>query len=77
MDGRLCDYVAFLKYLQELGRRSMEKFGREVPRDRATLENAFSFYYDALEERYGDWHGFEQNVLFVVARTSTGVRLGY
>ena len=73
----LVDYVEFLKYLQELGRRSMEKFGREVPRDRATLENAFSFYYDALEERYGDWHGFDQNVLFVVARTSTGVRLGY
>lgn len=73
----LVDYVGFLKDLQDLGNRSMEQFGREVPRDRATLENAFSFYYDELEERYGDWHGFDQNVLFVVARTSTGVRLGY
>lgn len=73
----LVDYVDFLKYLQELGLRSMEKFGREVPRDRETLENAFSFFYDELEERYGDWHGFEQNVLFVFARTGTGVRLGY
>jgi len=55
----------------------MEKFGRETPWDRATLQNAFRFYYDDLEESYGDWHGFDQNVLFVISRTSTGVRLGY
>ena len=73
----LVDYVAFLKHLQDLGVRSMEKFGREVPRDRETLQNAFDFYYDDLEESYGDWHGFDQNVLFVISRTSTGVRLGY
>jgi len=63
--------------LQDLGVRSMEKFGRETPWDRATLQNAFRFYYDDLEESYGDWHGFDQNVLFVISRTSTGVRLGY
>ncbi|MDH3726746.1 MAG: hypothetical protein OER77_04375 [Myxococcales bacterium] len=55
----------------------MEKFGREVPRDRETLQKAFDFYYDELEGRYGDWHGFDQNVLFVIVRTSTGARLGY
>jgi len=73
----LVDYVEFMKFLQDVGRRSMEKFGREVPRDRETLQNAFDFYYDELKEPYGDWHGFDQNVLFVITRTSTGVRLGY
>jgi len=73
----LVDYVEFMKFLQDVGRRSMEKFGREVPRDRETLQNAFDFYYDELKEPYGDWHGFDQNVLFIITRTSTGVRLGY
>lgn len=71
------DYIEFLEFLQDVGRRSMDKFGREVPRDKKTLQDAFDFYYDELEEPYGDWHGFDQNILFMVARTSTGVRLGY
>ena len=73
----LVDYVELLKHLQDLAARSMEKFGREVPRDRQTLQRAFDFYYDDLEARYGDWHGFDQNVMFVITRTTTGARLGY
>lgn len=73
----LVDYLEFVKHLQDVAGRSMEKFGREFPRDRATLQKAFDFYYDELEGRYGDWHGFDQNVLFVIVRTSTGARLGY
>jgi hypothetical protein len=55
----------------------MAKFGREVPRDRETLQSSFDFYYDDLERSYGDWHGFDQNVMFVITRASTGARLGY
>lgn len=73
----LVDYVEFLKHLQDVAGRSMEKFGREVPRDRETLQNVFDFYYDELEGRYGDWHGFDQNALFVIVRSTTGARLGY
>lgn len=73
----LVDYLGFFKDLNDVANRSMEKFGREVPRDRETLQDAFNFYYDELEEKYGDWHGFEQNVLFVIVRSTTGARLGY
>lgn len=73
----LVDYLDFFKDLEGVASRSMEKFGREVPRDRKTLQDSFDFYYDELEGRYGDWHGFDQNVLFVIVRSTTGARLGY
>ncbi|KPK15198.1 MAG: hypothetical protein AMJ62_10165 [Myxococcales bacterium SG8_38] len=73
----LVDYVGFFKDLEDASRRSMEKFGREVPRSRETLQDSFDFYYDELEGRYGDWHGFDENVLFVIVRATTGARLGY
>jgi glyoxylase-like metal-dependent hydrolase (beta-lactamase superfamily II) len=73
----LVDYVGLLKDLQDVATRAMEKFGREVPRNRETLQGSFDFYYDELEGKYGDWHGFDENVLFVIVRTTTGARLGY
>jgi hypothetical protein len=40
------------------------------------LHRGPDFYYDDLERSYGDWHGFNQNVMFVITRASTGARLG-
>ncbi len=42
-----------------------------------SVQSSFDFYYDDLEGSYGDWHGFDQNVIFVITRTSTRARLGY
>lgn len=71
------DYIEFLRFTDDVGQRSVAKFGKDVPRDKETLQGAFDFYYDELEGRYGDWHGFDQNVMFLIVRMSTGIRLGY
>jgi glyoxylase-like metal-dependent hydrolase (beta-lactamase superfamily II) len=71
------EFVAFTEDLERIGREAAEKFGPEIPRDRDELADAFDFYYDELEAKYADWHGFDQQVVFTIARNAAGTRLGY
>lgn len=50
--------------------------GSNLHYDRERAGEAFETFYDALRPRYGDWHGFEQNVLPMFVRLYTDALLG-
>ena len=67
------DFYGMLRRLDESVKEASEKFGRPDE----TPVPAFAYTYDRLKADYGDWHGFDQMILFSVVRTATGQLLGY
>jgi glyoxylase-like metal-dependent hydrolase (beta-lactamase superfamily II) len=67
------DFYGMMRDLDQWVREARSRFGRPT-------ENpgpGFQYVYDHMKERYGEWHGFDQMILFSIARTSTGELLGY
>ena len=67
------DSLALLKRVNQLAHEASERYGRP---DEAPAPG-FTYVYDRLSAEYGDWHGFDQMVLFNIVRTATGQLLGY
>lgn len=67
------DFWEMFRKLDELSSEGNARFGRP---DERPVE-AFAHVYDRLRGDYGDWHGFDQMILFSVVRTATGQLLGY
>ncbi len=51
--------------------------GSNLHYDRERAGGAFETFYDALRPRYGEWHGFEQNILPIFVRLYTDALLGH
>lgn len=67
------DFHGMFRRLDEAAREANQRYGRPdenpVP--------AFAHVYDRMKAEYGDWHGFDQMILFSAVRTATGQLLGY
>jgi glyoxylase-like metal-dependent hydrolase (beta-lactamase superfamily II) len=76
--GHKSDFLASLAFLRDVRRLAIEtreKYG--LPDDSETFVKSFHHVYDQLKAKYGDYHGFDEQALFVVARAYSGAFLGY
>ncbi len=76
--GHKADFLEALEFARTVRRlsiESMEKYG--VPSTGAGYVDAYRYVYDPLKARYGGYHGFDEEALFVVARSISGALLGY
>jgi glyoxylase-like metal-dependent hydrolase (beta-lactamase superfamily II) len=71
------EFVEMTKYVREISQQQLAKYGGVIPDDKSQLGAIFDALYDPLKERYGTWHGFDQQVLFSMARGVSGELLGY
>lgn len=67
------DYYGMMRRLDEVSGEANDRYGR--PDEKPVP--AFSHVYDRMKADYGDWHGFDQMILFSAVRTATGQLLGY
>jgi glyoxylase-like metal-dependent hydrolase (beta-lactamase superfamily II) len=76
--GTKADYleaVGFQKDIHRLALESVQKFGR--PSSREDYVRSFHYLYDPLKEKYGAYHGFEEEIIFITGRAYSGVLLGF
>jgi glyoxylase-like metal-dependent hydrolase (beta-lactamase superfamily II) len=76
--GKKADFLEALEFTKTVRRLAVEavaKFG--VPDTEDKFLEGFHYVYDPLKARYGDYHGFDQEALFVVSRAFSGALLGY
>jgi glyoxylase-like metal-dependent hydrolase (beta-lactamase superfamily II) len=67
--------VEFAKTLRRLSVEAYEKFG--VPTTGDGWVESYEYVYKPLKARYGQYHGFQEEALFVIARGFSGAVLGY
>ncbi|HEX4381591.1 MAG TPA: MBL fold metallo-hydrolase [Myxococcales bacterium] len=67
--------VEFNKAVRRLSLAAIAKYG--VPDTEAKYLASFHSVYDPLKAKYGGYHGFEEEALFIVARSVSGALLGY
>ena len=67
--------VEYAKTLRRLSVEAYEKFG--VPTTGDGWVESYEYVYKPLEERYGGYHGFQEEAFFVIARAFSGAVLGY
>jgi glyoxylase-like metal-dependent hydrolase (beta-lactamase superfamily II) len=76
--GTKADFLAALEFNKTVRRLSVEavqKYG--VPKTKEQYLASFHSIYDPLKAKYGGYHGFDEEALFVVARSVSGALLGY
>jgi hypothetical protein len=76
--GHKADFLEALEYTKTVRRLAVEavqKYG--MPKTEAQFVVGFHAMYDPLKAKYGDYHGFEQQSLFLVSRAFSGALLGY
>jgi glyoxylase-like metal-dependent hydrolase (beta-lactamase superfamily II) len=74
--GTKQDFVDFYHMMRDLGtwvREAQERYGPPSK----DLDQGFRYVYDRMKAGYGDWHGFDQMILFTIARANVGEMLGY
>lgn len=78
-DGTKADFEEQREFLHEIRRLALEtaKLYGGAPGNSETFVKGFHHSYDALKAKYGDYHGFDQEVVFLVARSFTGALLGF
>jgi glyoxylase-like metal-dependent hydrolase (beta-lactamase superfamily II) len=69
------DAIEFTKTVRRLSLEALAKYG--LPDTEAGLLSGFHYVYDPLKAKYGGYHGFNEQALFIVARGFSGVLLGY
>ena len=67
------EYMEMMQRLDQLVAQAREQYGRLDE----NLVPSFTHVYDGMKAEYGDWHGFDQMILFSFSRTATGQLLGY
>ncbi len=80
--GKKSDFLESLEmlhFVQELAELTYAKLDSSRPMfmDKEGGEAFFTEMYYPLKERYGDWHGFDQQVIAAMGRHYTGVYVGY
>lgn len=76
--GKKVDFLESVDFMKTVHRLSIEaatKFG--VPDTEDKFLEGFRYMYDPLKAKYGGYHGFDQEALFVVSRAFSGALLGY
>jgi glyoxylase-like metal-dependent hydrolase (beta-lactamase superfamily II) len=76
--GKKSDFLEateFSKTVRRLSLEALAKYG--LPETEDGLKAGFHSVYDPLKLKYGHYHGFNQEALFIVARGFSGVLLGY
>jgi len=76
--GTKADFLAateFTKTVRKLSLEAVQKYG--VPKTKELYLASFHSVYDPLKAKYGTYHGFEEEALFIVARSVSGALLGY
>jgi glyoxylase-like metal-dependent hydrolase (beta-lactamase superfamily II) len=76
--GNKADYVeayTFQKDVRRLALEAVEKYG--VPSTKEAFVRGYRAMYDPLKAKYGGYHGFNEQALFVVSRAFSGALLGY
>ncbi len=76
--GKKADFleaIEFAKTVRHLSIEALGKFG--VPETEQDFLKGYHYIYDPLKARYGSYHGFDQEALFVVSRAFSGALLGY
>jgi glyoxylase-like metal-dependent hydrolase (beta-lactamase superfamily II) len=76
--GKKADFLEaleFTKTLRSLAIEAIGKFG--MPDTEEKFLAGYHYMYDPLKARYGDYHGFDQQALFVGSRAFSGALLGY
>ena len=79
----LIDWRDMMEYSRQLARNALRQSG--TPGIAASLQagsgNQMGTYFDAvypaMEERYGDWHGFNDMFILNLVRDIVGESLGY
>ncbi|RME66924.1 MAG: MBL fold metallo-hydrolase [Alphaproteobacteria bacterium] len=71
--------VRMLHFVQDLAEQTFTAFDGPQPMfmDDDRMRAFFTAMYQPLKERYGDWHGFDQQALAAITRHFTGVYVGY
>ena len=64
-----------MKTVRRLSLEALAKYG--LPKTEAGLLAGYHYVYDPLKAKYGSYHGFDEEALFVVSRGFSGVFLGY
>jgi glyoxylase-like metal-dependent hydrolase (beta-lactamase superfamily II) len=76
--GKKIDYLEALEFTKTVRRLSLEavaKYG--VPTTADDWVTGYHYVYDPLKAKYGSYHGFNEEALFVVSRAVSGAILGY
>jgi glyoxylase-like metal-dependent hydrolase (beta-lactamase superfamily II) len=76
--GKKSDFLESIEYTKAVRRLSLEalaKYG--LPDTEDGLREGFHYVYDPLKVKYGSYHGFNEEALFIVARGFSGALLGY
>ena len=76
--GKKADFLEAVEYTKTVRRLAVEardKFG--IPDTEDKFLKGYHYIYDPLKARYGHYHGFDQEALFVVSRAFSGALLGY
>lgn len=71
----------FMVFLRERCREAIRKYGKAdgtgLPRAGDDLTAAFDHVYEPMKAKYGDWHGFDEQILMSIIRHIVGEGLGY
>jgi glyoxylase-like metal-dependent hydrolase (beta-lactamase superfamily II) len=76
--GKKADFleaIEFQKTVRRLAVEAVTKYG--IPGTEARFLEGFHYMYDPLKAKYGHYHGFDQQALFLVSRAFSGATLGY
>jgi len=65
----------FHRTVHRLSIETLEKYG--LPKTGEEYERGFRAMYDPLKAKYGEYHGFDEEILFVIGRAFSGALLGY
>jgi len=76
--GKKADFIESLQFARDVRRLSLEALARYgLPDTESGLLAGFHSVYDPLKAKYGSYHGFNEEALFIAARGYSGALLGY
>ena len=75
------EYLEFQKDVRRLAREALDLYGEAngatLSGDSEALKEMFVYVYGPIKEKYGHWHGFDQQSLYIVFSNIVGEVLGF
>jgi glyoxylase-like metal-dependent hydrolase (beta-lactamase superfamily II) len=76
--GEKADFLEATDFAKTVRRLSIEAVAKHgLPTTESGYKEGFHHVYDPLKAKFGHYHGFEEEALFIVARAFSGAFLGY
>ena len=75
--GTRADFLEAAEFARDVNRLSLEVVGHSDVVTADDYQAAFQHVYEPLKRKYGHFHGFDAQILFVIGRSFSGALLGY